>query len=381
MKNCLKVLLLLLASVNFSASRADACCFLPLLLDPCHWGCGLFHQDPYATRRFIDDWLGYGYLRGNQNGSLGHYPLEPWNCYRPMYPRVMPHCPLLSHCPLFPCLKKWSHGYGCGPAPYQPMVPPMNCQPMLPPPMPCAPMQCAPMQCQPMPVPVQVPVTTWRPVTIDRGSYQMVWVPRPVTEMVPQTSWQTQYSVPNAAPTMMPGVPEDCCGSSMQQPFGMPMPMQNYPAQPPLQVPMQSGCGDTPCQSGGMAWNRGPGMNMARAPFGNPAAAAWRPGINAWQPQMAYGNPWQPAFPSGASNSWQSMPAAPSWQTMPQSAAIPGDIMGDHEIATVPGMNPVTGMTPVIPQSYTGGGVPVHRTSYMNTARLPPVNRYRNSVR
>jgi hypothetical protein len=82
-----------------------------------------------------------------------------------------------------------------------------------------------------------------------------------------------------------------------------------------------------------------------------------------------------------ASNSWQSMPATPSWQTMPQSAAIPGDIMGDHEIATVPGMNPVTGMTPVIPQNYTGGGVPVHRTSYMNTARLPPVNRYRNSVR
>ncbi|MFG0335847.1 MAG: hypothetical protein ACF8TS_21010 [Maioricimonas sp. JB049] len=37
-----------------------------------------------------------------------------------------------------------------------------------------------------------VPVTTYRQETVDEGSYQMVWVPRPVTRAVPQTVYQQQ---------------------------------------------------------------------------------------------------------------------------------------------------------------------------------------------
>jgi len=37
-----------------------------------------------------------------------------------------------------------------------------------------------------------VPVTTYRQETVDAGSYQMVWVPKPVTRTVPQTVYQQQ---------------------------------------------------------------------------------------------------------------------------------------------------------------------------------------------
>lgn len=41
-------------------------------------------------------------------------------------------------------------------------------------------------------VQVNVPVTTYRQVMVDEGSYQQVWVPRQVTKMVPQTTVQQQ---------------------------------------------------------------------------------------------------------------------------------------------------------------------------------------------
>jgi len=41
-------------------------------------------------------------------------------------------------------------------------------------------------------VQVNVPVTSYRQVTVDEGSYQSVWVPRQVTRMVPQTAIQQQ---------------------------------------------------------------------------------------------------------------------------------------------------------------------------------------------
>jgi hypothetical protein len=39
-----------------------------------------------------------------------------------------------------------------------------------------------------------VPVTTFHNVTVDEGHYQTVWVPRPVTRSVAQTTWQPQVS-------------------------------------------------------------------------------------------------------------------------------------------------------------------------------------------
>lgn len=229
---------------------AEANCLFPLF-DPLHWFCGFGHSNPYATRRFIDDWLGYGYMRGTEDGSLGHYPLKPWNCYAPMYPRLqapafpaapmpvpmtMPapppvQMPLAMPAPFMqqnPWGMPQSGGWGCGnmavtPMPYQmPYQPaPLSgdcCNPC----DTCDP--CQQMTCQP--VPVQVPVTTYRPVTVDRGGYQMVWVPRPVTQLVPQTSWQTQYVQPGPMYSQpmyqqpmqmqmqMPGSSEGCCGGS-----------------------------------------------------------------------------------------------------------------------------------------------------------------------
>lgn len=40
----------------------------------------------------------------------------------------------------------------------------------------------------------QVPVTSYRNVTVDRGSYQMVWVPKPVSQQVAQTTMQSRVS-------------------------------------------------------------------------------------------------------------------------------------------------------------------------------------------
>jgi len=252
-------MLLTVALLCSMTPTASACIYIPIL-DPFYWlfgGCGYgcggasgggygyvnngssygYGPNPYGVSRCVDDWLGYGYLR-NQEGTLGHYPGRPISCYNPVFPRILNPFAWFAPCPLFaPC------GPSCGiVAPMvAPMVtpfpPPMQGQCQIPYPRmpyqqqwqmpmpqmmnpypgncndPCA-SQCMPqpmMQCQP----VQVPVTTWRPVTVDRGHWQRVWVPRPVTTMVPQT----QYV--NSAP-------------AMQMPQ---MPMMGSPM-------MDSGCGD-----------------------------------------------------------------------------------------------------------------------------------------
>ena len=89
----------------------------------------------------------------------------------------------------------------------------------------CGPQYMPQQQCMPQPMiqcqPIQVPVTTMRPVTVDRGYWQRVWVSRPVTTMVPQTHYVT--STP-----------------AMQMPY-----MQNQFMGSPM---MDSGCG---CDAGG----------------------------------------------------------------------------------------------------------------------------------
>ncbi|HBC62859.1 MAG TPA: hypothetical protein DC058_16810, partial [Planctomycetaceae bacterium] len=74
-----------------SSQAATACG----LLCPLYWlfGCQHIHpgyagaygnayqNEPYASWKVIDDWLGYGYLR-NQNGTHGHYP---GNWYRNLH--------------------------------------------------------------------------------------------------------------------------------------------------------------------------------------------------------------------------------------------------------------------------------------------------------
>ena len=253
----IKTLLLAVALVCSTTSTASACIYIPIL-DPFYWmfgGCGYgygnsgagggsygyvnngsaygYGPNPYGVSRCIDDWLGYGYLR-NQQGTLGHYPGRPISCYRPVFPRLLNPCAWFAPCPLFA-----PYGPNCGVTSpmVAPLAPPMPYRgqwqmPQVPMPAmmnpyggncndPCG-SQCMPqpmVQCQPAPV----PVTTWRPMTVDRGNWQRVWVSRPVTMMVPQT----QYVTPSMQMPMMgtPAMDYDCgdsCG------MGNPMPGTEY---------------------------------------------------------------------------------------------------------------------------------------------------------
>jgi hypothetical protein len=51
----------------------------------------------------------------------------------------------------------------------------------------------------------QVPVTTFQNLTVDRGSYQTVWVPRPVTQQIAQTTIQSQVNYHTVAVPMAHG--------------------------------------------------------------------------------------------------------------------------------------------------------------------------------
>lgn len=216
----IRTLLLTVALLCGMTSTASAC--LPPILNPFCWlfGCGYGYggygygydygygygqaANPYASYRVIDDWLGYGYLR-NQEGTLGHYPGRPFGGYQPWFPGLFHPCPPPAPAFAMP-------GPMVAPMPMPTMHNPCwdPCQSQ------CAdPCMPAPMvQCQP------VPVTTWSPVTVDRGHWQRVWVPRPVTTMVPRT----QYMAPPAmmsAPMMDSGCGDDCFGGSTGMMPGM----------------------------------------------------------------------------------------------------------------------------------------------------------------
>ncbi|MCA9066028.1 MAG: hypothetical protein KDA96_23330, partial [Planctomycetaceae bacterium] len=209
-------------------------------------GCCLFGT-PYTFANFVDDWLGYGYLKYQSPGFAGN----GWSCYNPLYP-LLGGPGYGAGAPW--CGPTWNNpGWGGYSGNWSPQVP-MMC-----PPNPCPPYPCPPDPCQPVcpqPIAVRVPVTTYRSVTVDQGHWQQVWVPRPVTQCVPETTWQVRQVYPggwnsaSAAPAMMP----------------------------PQQVSMgyqSSNCGDTPCQNTAgtpqmqSAWS--PGMTA-------PAATAWNPG-------------------------------------------------------------------------------------------------------
>lgn len=286
----IRTLLLTVALLCSMTSNSNACIYIPIL-DPFYWlfgGCGYgaggasgggygyvnngnssgYGPNPYGVSRCVDDWLGYGYLR-NQQGTLGHYPGRPVSCYHPVFPCLLNPATWFPPCPLFAPYTPF--GPSCGVtapmvAPLAPQMPMPYQQPMpfhgqyqnVAPwqmPMPqmvhpyggmygnaCGP-QCMPQQqCMPQPMmqcqPIQVPVTTMRPVTVDRGYWQRVWVPRPVTTMVPQTQYMT------SAP-------------AMQMPY-----MQNQFMGSPM---MDSGCGcdaGGDCDCGGSMGEMMPGADM-----------------------------------------------------------------------------------------------------------------------
>ena len=305
----IRTLCLTVALLCGLSSTASACCFIPLL-DPFHWlfGCscgygqghfcglgygngqpygnayghgGWHAANPWATQRFIDDWLGYGYLR-NQQGTLGHYPGRPFGCYQPHFPRLF-----APHAPCAPAL-----------AMQGPMVAPLQAPMMMPMPMPTIHNPCFdPCQqpcidpCMPAPMvqyqPMPVPVTTWRPMTVDRGHWARVWVPRPITTMVPQTQYMT------AAPMMDQGCGDDCGGD-----YGTMMPGMTIPG-----TSSDAGC----C---GSEVDTMQGMPSTTTPA-IPQSTMMMPGMNSWTPQYA-------AAPYTSRTRWYTSPSfANSYQSMP----------------------------------------------------------------
>ena len=90
------------------------------------------------------------------------------------------------------------------------------------------------MAAGPVPVTTQVPVTTYRTVTVDRGSYQRVWVPNIVTQRVPQTTYQNR--------TVWMNQPQDSCGESGFAAGALlpAAPLQQVPMAIPSQLPLGS---------------------------------------------------------------------------------------------------------------------------------------------
>lgn len=334
----IRTLFLTVALLCGLSSTASACCFIPLL-DPFHWllGCssgygqghfcgsgygygrpygngygygGWHGGNPYAAQRFIDDWLGYGYLR-NQQGTLGHYPGRPFGCYQPLFPRLFAPCS-----PCAPAL-----------AMQGPMVAPLQAPMMMPAPMPTMHNPCvdpcqqpcmdpclpAPMvQCQPMPV----PVTTWRPMTVDRGHWARVWVPRPITTMVPQTQYMNAVPMMQA-PVMDSGCGDDCGGAvggdygGMMQ--GTMMPGMNIPG-----ASSDAGC----CGSEGDAMQ---GMPSTTTPAVPQSTMMMSPGMNPWSPQYA-------STPYTSMSRWYSAPSSTVWSPM---GAYPSFANGNSSLPTM----------------------------------------------
>lgn len=243
----IRTLLLTVALLCSLTSTGRAGIYCPIL-NPFYWlfgGCGGYGggdygsmntgnnyghgPNPYGVSRCIDDWLGYGYLR-NQEGTLGHYPGRPFSCYNPAFPCLLNPCSWFASCPLFA-----PSGPACGWT--SPMVAPLAPQMQMPyqaqwqnqgqmpqPSMlnpydgncndPCG------SQCMPQPMmqyqPAQMPVPTWRPMTVDRGHWrwQRVWVPRPQTMLVPQMQYaMSPQAMPMFPDSMMQSGCGDDCGS------------------------------------------------------------------------------------------------------------------------------------------------------------------------
>lgn len=392
----IRTLLLAVALICSMTSTSSACIYIPIL-DPFYWlfgGCGYpysgggsygyvnngstygYGPNPYGVSRCIDDWLGYGYLR-NQEGTLGHYPGRPISCYCPVFPRLLNPCAWFPPCPLFaPC------GPVCGITP--PMVAPLA--PPMPYPgqwqMPQAPMpammnpygdncndpcgsQCMPqpmVQCQPAPV----PVTTWRPVTVDRGNWQRVWVSRPVTMMVPQTQYVTPaMQMPMMGPPAMDTGCGDSCGMGNLMPGTEYMP-GNEMIQGTGYPDMNSGSGCCGSDSGfsQQGFQSGtpavpqstmlmaPGsmtmsqMSMAQAAWRQPHNIAPYSSMSRWYSQPQYRNP---AYNTAMMRSRQ--PAG--WQMGPPRVApmqMAQHQMVQHQMAR---MRPTPMMPQMMPQQFS----------------------------
>lgn len=96
-----------------------------------------------------------------------------------------------------------------------------------------------------------VPVTSYKQVTVDEGGYQMVWVPKPVTKQVAQTVIQQQAQtrqVPYQVTRRVPEISTQLVPVQTVQHITETVPMATTWAPPPVTFRAASGCNT--CDSG-----------------------------------------------------------------------------------------------------------------------------------
>lgn len=363
------------------------------LLCPLYWlfGCqhihpgyggaagGLYGNQPYASWKVIDDWLGYGYLR-NQNGSLGHYP---GNWYRNLHHGQGYAQPALAWQPQF---------NGMYPSPAAPVGP----------------------------QPIYAPA--WDPCCDPCGSMPPVAVmPQPQVYQMPQPQYyQPQpwmQTAPLMAGTVFGGDCCDSCQSTMTDSAGCGAPVMPEAApagdcgcsggssgtytQPLPPVGMLPGMGmpqawnsGYPTQVAANSWHPGrvwsPQQTWQQAPTWTAAAAArfqgnginsaYSPGYsqNVPQPMPQYGMP-QYAVPqyAGVQYSQPQFPqpqyVQPRMAQMPQPMPGMSDVYGDHEM-------PQNANGYIRPNAF-GGQLPIRNASLSGPGNSALSRRYPASLR
>jgi hypothetical protein len=369
---------LLAVLIFIASSQAATACGL---LCPLYWLFGCQHinpgyagaygnawqNEPYASWKVIDDWLGYGYMR-NQNGTLGHYP---GNWYRNMHHGYGQAQPALAWQPQL---------QGNYPAPVAPVAP----QPLYAPTWdpccdPCGSMPPLAMMPQPQPQYYQQP---------------QFYQPQPWMQAGPimagtvfggeccDTCGSVSAEAPGcAAPVMQEAAPSSDCGCAGGSPGSYTQPAPPVTMMSPYGVPQQ--------------WNSG---------YAAPVAAnTWHPG-RVWSPQQhwqqtptwtaaatarfqtpAVNNPWATAYAQYPHPQYVQHPqpqyaqypqpqyAQPRMAQMPQPVPVMGDIYGDHEIPQNAGgfirPNAFQGAVPIRSASLSGRGGSVLSRRYPASLR------------
>lgn len=161
----------------------------------------------------------------------------------------------------------------------------------------------------------QIPVTSYQQVTVDEGSYQMVWVPRPVTRTIAQTVLQPQIAYRDVA------VQTHQIITQVQPPLTSPMVVYSAPQMPVLGWGVQSGLTAAPTFVPGVP-------TIASQPIERPTPhpdylttppAAAAPGTGDWQtiPQRQSPAPAEQTPPGG-----QTPTAARVWQSQLHSNTV-----------------------------------------------------------
>jgi len=349
-----RITLLAVLIFLISSPAATACG----LLCPLYWlfGCQHIHpgyagaygnayqNEPYASWKVIDDWLGYGYLR-NQNGTLGHYP---GNWYRNLHHGYRQPQPALAWQPQF------NGGYTAPAAPQQIYAPAWD---------PC----CDP--CGSMPPLAMMPQPQYAQPQYTQPQYYPPQYPQPQFYQ-PQPWMQT---APMMAGTMLGGDCCDTCGSAATESPGCGAPV----------MPEIAPSGDCGCAGGSPGSITQPASPVTMmSPYGTPQQ--WNPGYAA----SPAANTWHPGRPWSPQQSWQQTPtwtaaATARFQNPPMMQSSPMQNTWTNTFAQYPQQQQQF-VQPQYSQPNTAqmqGHVPVRSASLSNRGGSALSRRYPASLR